>query len=216
MRESLKDRAYRTLSRMILSGALAPGSFVNRRAVASEMGMSVAPVLEAMLLLEAEGLLETLPRRGTRVRVHRIEDVRGHFLVREALECQVAREVCGKPVARALPRLAVLARAVDDAVKNGPELWEAEAAFHSALADLVGSAVFAKAFRKAMRADLFYKLNQTVGPGRGRRRSHLRLLKALRSADSADAAEIIVRRHLREGKAGLFEGLEPACARKAR
>jgi len=208
MRESLKERAYREIGRMILAGELAPGEFINRRSMACELDMSVAPVLEAMLLLESEGLLETLPRRGTRVRIHHLDDVRGHFLVREALECQVARAVYGKPVAKAFAPLAVLAKVVDDARDDGPTLWEAEVAFHCALADLMGCPVFSEVFRRAMRADLFYKLKTTVGGDRGRRRSHLRLLKALRDADTAEAAEAVTRHDLRNGKAALFLAME--------
>lgn len=206
MRTSLKERAYRELSRMIFAGALAPGEFVNRRNTARVLEMSVAPVLEAMLLLEAEGLLETLPRHGTRVRVHRIEEVRGYFLVREALECQVAREVFGQPVVAVFPRLMELATAVDKVRGGGPTLWEAEVAFHCALADLVGSPVFSEVFRKAMKADLFYKLRQAAGEGVAPRRSHRRFLRALRAAKTPEEAEALTRSDLRHGKAAL--GLE--------
>jgi len=204
MRESLKAKAYNELGRMILTGALAPGELVLRREVARNLGMSVAPVLEAMLLLEAEGLLETLPRRGTRVRVHRLEDVRGQFLVREALECQVAREVYGRPVAAAYKRLDALARVVDAAAEDGLPRWEAEVAFHVALAELVSSPMFVEAYRRAMRADLFYKLKYAANGGARKRRSHRRLLLALRSAKSADEAEAATRRDLRNGTSVLF------------
>jgi DNA-binding GntR family transcriptional regulator len=206
MKESLKEKAYHAIGRMILSGALVPGEYVNRRAMARNLEMSVAPVLEAMVCLEAEGLLETLPRHGTRVRIHRVEDVRGAFLVREALECQVARLVHGAPVRSAHDQLLVLAQAVDDIQRDGPDLWEAEVAFHCALADLVGSPMFVEAFRKAMRADLFYKLRQAVGGEGTRRRSHVRFLRALRLAENAEAADALARTELRHGKEAL--GLE--------
>ncbi len=53
--------------------------------------MSFLPVSEAFLRLEFEGLLESRPRAGTRVRIPSREDVRGHYLVREALEVEAAR-----------------------------------------------------------------------------------------------------------------------------
>ena len=52
--------------------------------------MSFLPVSEALLRLEHEGLLESRPRAGTRVRVPTREDVMGHYVVREALEVQAA------------------------------------------------------------------------------------------------------------------------------
>src|SRR5437762_7798843 len=52
--------------------------------------MSFLPVSEALLRLEFEGLLESRPRAGTRVRIPSREDVRGHYIVREALEVQAS------------------------------------------------------------------------------------------------------------------------------
>src|SRR5262249_62269850 len=66
------------------------GRFFPRRKVAAELGMSFLPVSEALLRLEFEGLLESRPRAGTRVRIPSREDVRGHYVVREALEVQAA------------------------------------------------------------------------------------------------------------------------------
>jgi len=53
--------------------------------------MSLIPVSEALQRLEAEGLVESKPRAGTRVRIPTAEDIRGHYVVREALESQSAR-----------------------------------------------------------------------------------------------------------------------------
>ncbi|MCX7935224.1 MAG: GntR family transcriptional regulator, partial [Planctomycetota bacterium] len=76
----------------------APGEFLDRRGVAREIGISPAPVLEAMLRLQEEGLLEALPRRGTRVRIITADYLLGQLLVREALECEAARLICGQKV----------------------------------------------------------------------------------------------------------------------
>ena len=202
---SLKNVAYREIGRRIISSELIPGEFVNRRALAANLGMSVAPVLEAILLLESEGLLETIPRKGTRVRIQRLEDVRGHFLVREALECQAARLVFGKSIAENFPRLAKLARDVDKARReNKLNIWEAEVAFHCAIVDLIGAPAFTEAFRKSLRTDLFYKLRYVISADVPKRRGHLRLLKALRDAPDARTAAKICRRDLRHGRAALF------------
>jgi DNA-binding GntR family transcriptional regulator len=74
----------------ILRGELVMGQAISRRKIAAELGMSFLPVSEALLRLEFEGLLESRPRAGTRVRIPSREDVRGHYVVREALEVQAA------------------------------------------------------------------------------------------------------------------------------
>lgn len=53
--------------------------------------MSLIPISEAIQRLVSEGLLESKPQVGTRVRIPSEQDVRGRFIVREALEGQAAR-----------------------------------------------------------------------------------------------------------------------------
>src|ERR671925_1731674 len=87
---SLAGEAYVILRERILRGELAIGKVISRRKIATELGMSLLPVSEALQRLELEGLLESRPRAGTRVRIPSRSDVEGHYVVREALETQAA------------------------------------------------------------------------------------------------------------------------------
>src|SRR5688572_21809070 len=87
---SLAAEAYAIVRQRILRGELVLGQVISRRKLAAELGMSFLPVSEALLRLEFEGLLESRPRAGTRVRIPSPDDVRGHYVVREALEAQAA------------------------------------------------------------------------------------------------------------------------------
>src|SRR6266545_5650594 len=87
---SLAAEAYNVVRQRMLRGELVLGQPISRRKLAAELGMSFLPVSEALLRLEVEGLLESRPRAGTRVRIPTKNDVRGHFIVREALEMQAA------------------------------------------------------------------------------------------------------------------------------
>ena len=87
---SLAAEAYAVVRQRILRGELVLGQVISRRKLAAELGMSFLPVSEALLRLEFEGLLESRPRAGTRVRIPSLEDVKGHYVVREALEVQAA------------------------------------------------------------------------------------------------------------------------------
>ena len=53
--------------------------------------MSPVPVGDAISRLETEGLIESRPRAGTRVRIAAAEEVRGNYVLREALETHSAR-----------------------------------------------------------------------------------------------------------------------------
>ena len=90
-RDSLADRAYEQIRNRILRGSLAVGAAISRRQLAAELNISVPPVTEALQRLEAEGLLESRPRAGTRVRRLTRRDVEDRCILREALESQSAR-----------------------------------------------------------------------------------------------------------------------------
>jgi DNA-binding GntR family transcriptional regulator len=88
---SLAGRAYLEIRDRILKGELPVGIALSRRKLAAELNVSVPPVMEALQRLERDGLVESKPRVGTRVRVPTPQDVEDRSLVREALETQAAR-----------------------------------------------------------------------------------------------------------------------------
>jgi len=90
-RHSLAEQAYRKIREKILEGQLPFGATISRREIAAELGMSTLPVAEALQRLSSEALVEAIPRVGTRVRVPTPQDIRGFYVVREALESQSAR-----------------------------------------------------------------------------------------------------------------------------
>ncbi len=107
-------RVYHNVRRQILSGVLQPGQPMSRRRVASEMSTSLLPAAQALQRLEFEGLLESRPRAGTRVRTPSREDVAGHFVVREALETQAATRTAIMATPPELQHLETLARELDE------------------------------------------------------------------------------------------------------
>jgi DNA-binding GntR family transcriptional regulator len=112
--KSLSSEAYSNVRQRILRGELKLGQVISRRTLANEMGMSFLPVSEALLRLEVEGLLESRPRAGTRVRIPTPQDVEGHFVVREALETQAARLFALTATAEEQAELFKLAIQLDD------------------------------------------------------------------------------------------------------
>src|SRR5439155_14767069 len=110
---SLAAEAYTFVKQRILRGELVMGQAISRRKLATELGMSFLPVSEALLRLEFEGLLQSRPRAGTRVRIPSREDVRGHYVVREALEVQAAMLFAAVATADDRAELQKLAARVD-------------------------------------------------------------------------------------------------------
>lgn len=88
---NLLEQAYQLILDQILRGTLPLGAVISRRNLVQEFGMSLFPLTGALQRLERDGLLESRPRAGTRVKIPTVEEVRGRFEMREALECHAAR-----------------------------------------------------------------------------------------------------------------------------
>jgi len=110
---TLTDRAYYTVRERILRGILSPGTALSRRKLAEELGVSFLPISEALQRLERDGLLESRPRAGTRVRTPTQDEVRGRYVVREALEAESARLCCERVTFRERLELRRMAEQLD-------------------------------------------------------------------------------------------------------
>jgi len=81
-----KRATYETLRDMIVTFVLPPGERLVEKELAARLGVSKTPVREALAMLEADGLVETVPYRGAIVRwLSRNEIAEQGFLV-DALE----------------------------------------------------------------------------------------------------------------------------------
>lgn len=96
-RPNLAEEVAGHLRKEILSGRLKPGDRIDQDGVADALGVSRLPVREALISLDREGLVHTIPRRGTYVsRVDRT-DILDHYLI--------FGQVAGLAAARAVARL---------------------------------------------------------------------------------------------------------------
>ncbi len=107
--QGLREQAYRAIREQILRGRFPLGAAISRRRLAAELGMSIIPISDAIQRLTQEGLIESRPQVGTRIRIPSEADIRDRFVVREALESQTARlfaERAGMAERRELSKLA--------------------------------------------------------------------------------------------------------------
>jgi DNA-binding GntR family transcriptional regulator len=72
---------------------LPPGTAIDKAALCARLGVSRFPVSEALGRLAAEGLVEVLPQRGTRVARIDLADCRQAMFIRRALEIETVRTV---------------------------------------------------------------------------------------------------------------------------
>jgi DNA-binding GntR family transcriptional regulator len=78
----LRQKIVQVLREAILSGELKPGDALIETALATQLGVSRAPLREAMRSLSKDGLIETVPYRGTTVKTLSSKDIEEIYSLR--------------------------------------------------------------------------------------------------------------------------------------
>ncbi|MDE2364826.1 MAG: GntR family transcriptional regulator [Hyphomicrobiales bacterium] len=130
---------YAVLRREILNCAIAPGAEIRDAEVAERFSVSRSPVRDALLRLEAEGLVVINPRKGYRAAPISIADARDLFEFRAILEPACAASVAVEASDEALGSLDRFRRMEGHAsVESAPAraFVEYNRAFHLAIAGM--------------------------------------------------------------------------------
>ena len=92
----LRDVVFNTLRQGILTGELKPGERLMEIHLANRLGVSRTPIREAIRMLELEGLVTMIPRRGAEVSRISKQDLRDVLEVRRALDALAVRLACDR------------------------------------------------------------------------------------------------------------------------
>jgi DNA-binding GntR family transcriptional regulator len=203
----LGEKAYLFVREQILRGELRLGAVLSRRKLAARLGVSVFPISEALLRLENEGLVESKPQVGTRVRVPSEKDIRERFIVREALESQSARLVAERATLEQRRELNRMAENVD-ALFSRQAAGNADSGFvfavhsyhlqlHMRIAEYSGCAALSELIEKNNVLVLNWIFDRESAPVLPPT-FHRDLLRIV-TGNRADAADGAMRHHVRSG-----------------
>jgi DNA-binding GntR family transcriptional regulator len=95
----LSQVAYRRFKEALFSKRILAGSTISQAELVAITGVPISPLREAMQVLEAEGLIQILPRSGIRIAKPDLALVRNAFQLRQILELPAVRHA-----AEAMPR----------------------------------------------------------------------------------------------------------------
>ena len=118
VRDCMSDRIRRLLSERILTGVYEPGHRLVELRIAKELNTSQGPVREALRELEALGLVEVEPYKGTRVRRLSERDLQEAFQTRAVIE-QFAAELAAPKLKGNTAELRRMVAAIHKAAKSG-------------------------------------------------------------------------------------------------
>jgi DNA-binding GntR family transcriptional regulator len=217
---SLAARAYLEIRNQILKGELPAGMALARRKLAAELNISVPPVSEALQRLEREGLVESKPRVGTRVRIPTRRDIEDRSLVREALEMQAARLFTERATPAEKKELRRMGHRVDQlyaACEKSPDdrefLFSANT-YHMKLHLRIAECARCPALRDAIEKEQVLIFNWLFDTAVERRSLgsdfHARLTDVL-AAGTPEGAALAMRQHIRYGLNEVLAGLANLC-----
>lgn len=196
---SKTERVYEVLRRRIRELVLAPGAPLRKEEIALELGVSRAPVSDAISRLAEEGLIDVFPQHGSFVALIRSTDVRESLFVRTALEVEAMRRLAPAANPKILTALDANIGAQVDALARGnlEQFYDLDEALHAAI---FGAIETPRALRllEAARAPLD-RVRRLALPDQGRPEQtlaeHRALVEAIRSGDGEYAAAAM-RAHL--------------------
>lgn len=128
----LRDVVFNTLRQAILRGELKPGERLMEIALSNRLGVSRTPVREAIRMLELEGLVIMIPRKGAQVAQITEQDMTDVLEVRLGLEELAVRFACERITDEELEKLGEAVQEFEKSITNADlsALAEADVKFH--------------------------------------------------------------------------------------
>lgn len=189
----LTAQAYDAIKSRILSMELRPGQFLNESTLCDMLGIGRMPVHQATHRLQAEGLIEVIPRKGLVVRSDSLHDIIELLEARMAMEPNItalAAERISKEEVRELQVLLDKSRGLVS--QSQREAFRViDRAFHTTVGKGAGNRILADTLRPLHeRSDLIWHLR--IMPDEGlevTQREHEAILQAIIKHDAQGARE---------------------------
>jgi DNA-binding GntR family transcriptional regulator len=216
-RKSLPQAVAHAIREEILLGRIPMAARLNQDALAARFGVSRIPVREALRQLEAEGLVEIHPHRGAFVASLAVEDIKGIYEIRIALESLALEFAAPQARENDLETLEALLSRMDAEVD--PAHWlDLNLEFHGSLYAPSGRTHLCHLIETLRRHSEPYLRIYVAPMGRIRmaQEEHHQIFEAYRRRD-ATAAAAALRIHLNHTLHGLLSvlprgGGSPAAA----
>lgn len=199
-RTILREQVRDVLLERIVSGEYAPGSRLVETRIADELGVSQAPVREALRDLEQLGLVVHESFRGCSVRDVSAAELLEAYPVRAALEGLAARLAAQRIEDDDLDRLAELIEAMRQATADNDASAEtrADAEFHATIVRAANNTVLRHQWEQLLpHARTFISLALPASANGGLAERHQPILDALRRRDP-QLVEAAMHEHLED------------------
>jgi DNA-binding GntR family transcriptional regulator len=206
----LKEEIYDALHRQIIAGKYGPGDWLRQEEIASQMGVSMTPVREALDLLVAKGIAERVPYRGVRVREMSAKDIVEAYGMRLMLEAMIAREAAQNITPEQIANIEAIMDEMNRHVELNemPQERQLSREFHAAIAEASGDnlliqlyAIVSNAFPDWLLYEALYRNPELVGGSVAQTHDeHAAILDALQNRDVDRAVQVSLEHVMESGR----------------
>lgn len=206
----LKEEIFDALHRQIIAGKYSPGDWLRQEEIASQMGVSMTPVREALDLLVAKGIAERVPYRGVRVRELSTKDIIEAYSLRLFLEAMVARDAAINATPEQLSTIEAIMNEMDKHVELNqmPQERQLSREFHDAIAEASGNAlliqlyaIVSNAFPDWLLYEALYRNPELVaGSVTQTHDEHTAILEALKEHNPDRAVQVSLEHVMESGR----------------
>jgi DNA-binding GntR family transcriptional regulator len=208
---ALRDQVLNELRRRIVDGEYAQGERLTENRLAEDFGVSRNPVREVLRVVETEGFVQILPRRGAVVATLDETAVRDLFAVREQLETLAAGLAAERAAPDDIARLRALLKDASAATeaKDLDRVAELNSELHLAVIEISGNRWLA-----SLSSAMYHHVHWVFRVGAAQRaphswEEHIRVVDAIAAGDRAAAAKA-ARRHVEAAAAAALDPEGPA------
>ncbi len=195
----LREVVFNTLRSAIVHGEFEPGERLMEVTLAKRLGVSRTPVREAIRMLELEGLVVMMPRRGAEVARITEKDLKDALEIRMALEELAAGLACKRIDDDGRKRLRDACERFRKAVikKNLNEIVDADVAFHNVIYEVTDNKRLVNMFQNLREQVYRYRVEYLKDASYHIKlaEEHEALTDAILRGD-ADLAEEVTRKHI--------------------
>jgi DNA-binding GntR family transcriptional regulator len=206
----LKEDIFDVLHEKIISGVYKPGHWLRQEDIATQLGVSMTPVREALDLLVSSGLAERVPYRGVRVREMSIKDVVEAYGLRLVLEAVIAQEAARNITDEQIASLEGMLEEMKkhDTLKEMSDERKLSREFHSAIAAASRNelliklyAIVSNAFPDWLLYEVLFRNPELIADSTANTlKEHIAIVDALKKRDGYQAAQESIEHVMESGK----------------
>lgn len=207
----LRDVVFQTLREGILTGELKPGERLMEIHLANRLGVSRTPVREAIRMLELEGLVTMIPRKGACVASISKQDLQDVLELRRALDSLAVKLACERILPEQLRALQDAAKEFEQSTvsNNAKEIAQADVRFHDIILDAAGNKRLIQMVNNLAERVFRYRLEYVKDRNNHAQlvKEHAKILEYIEKKDS-EAAQRAIELHIDNQEKNINLSLE--------